>query len=140
VVVAVAALDRMGESDRIAERLDVDVLLPQVGQGALAVECRAGDRDLVGLVGAIDDAVVRRAVETERAYLAELGGDCDLPAGAYATVEGESIRVRVLLASLDARVVLRHGAEGDDPDALGRAAARHLLDDAGGSELLEAGP
>jgi hydroxymethylbilane synthase len=138
VVVAAAALDRIGESDRIAERLDVEVLLPQVGQGALAVECRADDTDVVGLAAAIDDAVVRRAVETERAFLAELGGDCDLPAGAYATVDGDAIRVRVLLASLDARVVLRHAAEGDDPEALGRAAARHVLDRAGGSELLGA--
>jgi hydroxymethylbilane synthase len=78
----------------------------------------------------------RRAVDAERAFLAELGGDCDLPAGAHATTTG-GLQLEGLLASLDGRIILRHRSRAEDPEALGRTVARHLLDDAGGSALLE---
>src|SRR6266536_3078758 len=82
IVLAAAALDRLGVADRIAERLDPSVLLPQVAQGALAVECRSDDDEARGLVAPIDDAMVRAAVTAERGYLAALGGGCNLPCGA----------------------------------------------------------
>jgi hydroxymethylbilane synthase len=78
----------------------------------------------------------RRAVDAERAFLAELGGDCDLPAGALAVIDGDEVRLDGLLASLDGHVVLRHRANGSTPDELGRAVARHLLDRAGGRDVL----
>jgi hydroxymethylbilane synthase len=136
-VVAAAALDRMGEAGRAAERLAPSVMVPQVAQGALAVECRAGDDDLRARLAAIEDRVARRAVDAERAFLAELGGDCDLPAGAHAVPEGagEHLALEAVLASLDGHVVLRHRVVGREPEALGRGAARHLLD-AGGVALL----
>src|SRR6266571_6837078 len=73
VVLAAAALDRLGLADRIAERVDPSVVLPQVAQGALAVECRADDDATRGLLAGIDDAGVRAAVTAERSYLAKLG-------------------------------------------------------------------
>ena len=82
---AAAALDRLGWADRIAERLDVDVMLPQVGQAALAVECRADDDEVRSALERIEHGPTRRAVDAERGFLAELGGDCSLPAGAHAT-------------------------------------------------------
>ena len=139
VVVAAAALDRLGLSAQADEVLEPSVLLPQVGQGALAVECRAGDEALQAVLSTIEHEPTRRAVDAERGFLAELGGDCDLPAGAHATLlDGAGPRVQVtgMLASPDGHVVLRHLIEGDEPDAVGRRVARHLLDEGGGAALL----
>jgi hydroxymethylbilane synthase len=140
IVMAAAALDRLGLDlgDRTVEVLGPDVMVPQVGQGALAIECRADDAVGRALIGALEHRASRQAVDAERAFLAELGGDCDLPAGAHATVDGDHLEIEGLLASMDGHVVLRERrtvtvAEG--PSA-GRALARHLLDDAGGSSLL----
>jgi hydroxymethylbilane synthase len=138
VVLAAAALDRLGLVDRIAERLDPSVVLPQVAQGALAVECRAGDDRTRGLLAGIDDPAARAAVTAERAYLAALGGGCDLPCGALAEADGDgALRLEALLASLDGRIVLRTRVEGRDPDAVGAEAARRIVDDEGGRLVLD---
>ena len=137
VVVAATALDRLGLADQIAERLPTDVLLPQVGQAALAVECREDDRDLLELLGVVEHAGSRRCVDAERSFLAALGGDCSLPAAAYATLTADgdlSIEGRIL--SVDGRTVLRHVGAGPDA-AVGEAVALHLLDTQGGRALLE---
>jgi hydroxymethylbilane synthase len=138
IVVAAVALDRLGRADRIAERLEPAVMLPQVGQGALAVECRADDARLREILSGIDDHAAHAAVRAERAFLAALGGGCDLPCGALAATDPEGvIRLEVLIASLDGRVVVRTEVAGDDPDALGREAARNLLDERGGRLVLD---
>ena len=137
VVVAYAALVRLDLAAQATDVLDPDVMLPQVAQGALAVECRADDRATVTRLQRIDDAVASRGVRAERAFLAELGGGCDLPCGALATVAERDIVLDVLLANLDGHVVLRSRVEGDDPDDVGRTAARDLLDRKGGRALLD---
>jgi hydroxymethylbilane synthase len=137
VVVAAAALERLGLAGRAAEVLDPSVMLPQVAQGALAVECRADDDQTVGRLQTIDDPAARRAVEAERAFLRRLGGGCDLPCGALARAAGPAVAIEVLLASLDGKAVLRARTEGDDPEAVGTEAARILLDEQGGRQLLE---
>jgi hydroxymethylbilane synthase len=141
VVMAAAALDRLGLSERIAERLDPDVMLPQVGQGALAVECRAGDTDTQCVLDRIEHTPSRRAVDAERGFLAELGGDCSVPAAAHATLAGDRLWVRALVASADGGTVLRHELAGPASSgaALGRSVARQLLDDQGGAALLGRG-
>src|SRR5262245_7857343 len=141
VVMAAAALDRLGLADRIAERLDPAVVPPQVGQGALAVECRADDTDTRCLLDRIEHTPSRRAVDAERGFLAELGGDCSVPAAAHATLAGDRLRVRGLVASADGRTVLCHELAGPASSgaALGRSVARQLLDDQGGAELLGRG-
>ena len=136
IVAAAVALDRLELSAHIAEILSTSAMVPQVGQGALAIECRDDDRDTLARLAAIEHTESRRAVDAERAFLAELGGDCDLPAGAYAVVDGDEVRLQGVLASLDGRIVLRHRANGATPDELGRAVAGHLLDRAGGREIL----
>ena len=139
IVVAAAALDRLGQRHRAAELLDVTVMVPQVGQGALAVECRADDHSTRDRLATIEDRDSRTAVDAERAFLAELGGGCDLPVGAYATVDRDGVvRLRAFLSTLDGRQVLTHDATSDDAVRLGRDAARFLLDDAGGAALLPA--
>ncbi len=83
IVMAAAALQRLGEQPDAVEVLEPRLMIPQVGQGALAIECREDNSDVAGLLAKIDDPLTRLQVETERAFLAELGGDCDLPAGAF---------------------------------------------------------
>jgi hydroxymethylbilane synthase len=139
VVVAAAALRRLGRDDAAAQVLDTEILVPQVGQGALAVECRTDDGEVRDLLAIADHPPSARAVAAERAYLAEVGGGCDLPVGAHATIDEEGVvRLTGLLAAPDGRVMIRHTASGEDGEALGRAVARHLLDEAGGAHLLAA--
>ncbi len=149
-VVAVAALERLGLTGQIAEVLDTGTLLPQVAQGALAVECRADDDEVRRVLGAIDDAVAHRAVRAERAFLAALGGGCTLPVGGLATPSGftttavpdrgappagvqvpEEVALEGMLASRDGRILLRRRATGGDPVELGRRLASDLLDRGG---------
>jgi hydroxymethylbilane synthase len=136
VVVAAAALDRLGLAAEIAERLPTDLVLPQVGQAALAVECRSDDSPLLSRLAAVDHLPSRRCVTAERAFLAELGGDCSLPAAAYATIDGDELSIEGRIASVDGGTVLRHAASGPARASLGAEVARHLLDDLGGRELL----
>lgn len=139
VVVAQAALDRLGRSGEAAEVLDPSIVLPQAGQGTLVVECRADDGATRALLARIDHEPSRRTLWAERAFLAELGGDCDLPAGAHAVVDGDGVHIEGLVASLDGHVVLRHRVAGTDPAGAGRAVARYLLDEAGGGAILPPG-
>lgn len=91
IVMAAAALEILGWTERVSEFLDVDVMVPAVGQGCVAVECRAEDGSTLDLVAAVDHAPSRRSVEIERAFLAELGSGCSLPVGAFD--DGEATRV-----------------------------------------------
>jgi hydroxymethylbilane synthase len=137
VVVAYAALVRLGLEDRATDVLNASVLVPQVAQGALAVECRGDDRRTCELLAAIDEPIARRAVTAERAFLAELGGGCSLPCGAHATIGDDGvITMQAVLASLDGRVVLRTEKSGTDDAALGVEVARRLVVECGGSMLL----
>jgi len=138
IMVAAAALDRLGRTSEVAEILPPEMMIPQVGQGALALECRARDGDTLAALVAIEHGPTRRAVDAERAWLAEVGGGCDLPVGAHATVDDSGrITLTAMIGTPDGRVMLRDTDEGDDPVELGRRLARHLLDTAGGSSLLE---
>ena len=128
VVMAKAALDRLGEHPTVVDVLGCEVMVPQVGQGALAVECREDNHRTRALLAAIEDPVTRREVDAERAFLTTLGGDCTLPAGAHAHVRGDTLVMRAVLAdSPDGRCHSVVG-EGDDGEALGRDLARQLLD------------
>lgn len=130
IVVAATALDRLGLADEIAERLPTDLMLPQVAQAALALECRDDDEDLLTLLASIEDADARRCVDAERSFLAALGGDCSLPAAAHATLTAGTLSIEGRIAAVDGSRILRE--VGTD----GAAIARHLLDDQGGAALL----
>ena len=137
VVVAAVALQRLGIQERITDHLDAAQVVPQVGQGAVAMEVRIEDQDALAAVLAITDGPTTRCVSAERSYLAELGGGCDLPAGALAVVDGDDIVMTAVLGSLDGRIMLRVSERDIDGDALGLRIARFLLDERGGRELLE---
>ena len=137
IVVAAAALRRLGRTYVIAELLDPAVVLPMVGQGALAVECRVDDDATLTRLAAIDHQASRLAVEAERAFLRVVGEGCELPVGALAelTLYGD-LSMRAMIASLDGHTVLRETSSGARPEELGRSLARRLLDTGGGSALL----
>lgn len=136
IVMAAAALDRLGLAPAVVDVLDPSVMLPQAGQGALAVECRAGDAAVLEALAAIEHRTSRLAVDAERAFLAELGGDCTVPAGAFAVAGADGlIDLTGLVASPDGRRVARERRSGADPAELGRSVARLLLE----TRILEAG-
>ena len=127
IVVALVALERLGRTPAVVDVLDVDLMVPQVGQGALAVECRADDAELRGLLSAIDDPVSRRCVAAERAFLAALGGDCTIPAGAHAQLLGDAVQLRGVLATAEGEPLRRATVRGDDGAQAGRELAEILL-------------
>ena len=132
IVVAAAALDRLDLAARIAQRLSFEEMLPQVGQGALAVECRVDDVEARERLREVDDRDAHAAVTSERAFLAELGGGCSLPVGAHAQViegpdgDGGAVRIEGLIASDDGRVIRRLSTIGVDGAEAGCATAAAL--------------
>jgi hydroxymethylbilane synthase len=125
LVLAAAGLDRLGRADRIAERLDLDVVLPAPGQGAIAIQIRRDDARLVDLTAAIDDRPTRLAVEAERAFLLASGGGCRAPIGALATVEGDQLVIVGGYVRPDGSAVARDRVRGPAADGrqLGAALA-----------------
>src|SRR5262249_55926034 len=101
-----------------------------VGQGALALECRAGDAATRSLLAAVADRDAADSVAAERAFLLAIGGDCNTPLAAHARVAGDRIHLRVQVSDLDGREWLEDqgGASGADAEALGRELAARLLD------------
>lgn len=142
VVLARAGLARIGRLDEVTEVLDPLQMLPAPGQGALAVECRADDAELVAALAALDDDHARAAVSAERAVLATLEGGCSAPIGALAEVvegeDGNEIWVRAVALSLDGALAVRKSATGAPTDAVGvgsRLASDMLAD--GAARLAE---
>lgn len=125
IVMASAAIDRLERTGLVVDRLEPDVMLPQVGQGSLAIECRTDDAETLAALSAIDVPDARRVLEAERAFLVELGGDCDLPAGAYATLAIDVVQVEALLADDNGRIV-RDSFHGPDGEVVGRKLAVDL--------------
>lgn len=140
IVVAAVALQRLQLADQLAEIIPEDDLVPQVGQGALGVECRADDEVIIGMLQAIEHPPSRRRVDAERAFLVELGGDCDLPAGAHAVfvddlgdvlpdgADAGTLRLSAFLATdgTASAELVRMRSVGDDPTALGTQVAKDL--------------
>lgn len=144
IILARAGIERLGLTSRIAETLDQSVMLSAVGQGALGVESRAGDPELLELLSGLDDPDTRAAVTAERALLAELEGGCQVPLGAWgriASTPAASASRQLLLdacvCSADGKDLIRDTLRGpaEDPEALGRQLAHRLLD-AGADRIL----
>ncbi|WP_430498252.1 hydroxymethylbilane synthase [Micromonospora trifolii] len=134
VVLARAGLARLGRLDVITEALDPMLMLPAPAQGALAVECRVDDQDLVELLAVLDHAPSRAAVTAERAFLATLEAGCSAPVAAYAELAegetGDEIYLRGAVISPDGTRDLRLSRTGTPADAaeIGKALAAELLD------------
>lgn len=135
ILLAAAGIERLDLRKHIAEYLPYEVMLPAPGQGALAIQCRSEDNELLQLIQPIHDLPTYRAVTAERAFLSALGGGCSAPVAAYATTDGGRIEMRGLVASIDGRRVIRVAAVGEDPKKLGEQLAQKALDQ-GAAELL----
>lgn len=135
IVTATAALSRLERQDLIAEELDAAWFVPQVGQGAIALECRRDDGETQGLLVALDDAAAHRTLDAERAFLRELGAGCSIPVGAHATMAGDEVHLRGVMVAFDGSSSVRGELNGHDADAVGAALARQLRDVNGGASL-----
>ena len=141
VVVARAGLARLGRLDEVTETLDPIQILPAPAQGALAVECRAEDADLLGVLGELDDYGSRATVEAERSLLATLEAGCTAPVGAMCELaegeEGPELFLRANVTAVDGSAAVRSSAvrSPDQAAELGRLLAAELLD-LGAEELL----
>lgn len=130
VVLAVAGLERLGLLERAAEVLSPDVMLPAVGQGAIVVEARADDTQLLDLLAGIDHRETRLASEAERAFLRRLGGGCRLPFGALAEIEGSTVRARGFISDAEGAHIYRGKVSGPTAEAesVGVRLAERLLE------------
>ena len=135
ILLAAAGIERLDLGTYITEYLPYEVMLPAPGQGALAIQCRSDDAELLQLLQPIHDLPTYRAVTAERAFLAALGGGCSAPVAAYAKTEGAQIEMRGLVAGIDGRQVIRVAAIGEDPKKIGELLAQKALDQ-GAAELL----
>jgi hydroxymethylbilane synthase len=123
LVLAAAGVDRLGQGSRIDQRLDPRVVPPAPAQGALAVQARSDDKELMAALGELDDADVRFAVETERAVLEASGGGCRAPLGALVAPDAEGFQLLAYAVLADGRV---RGTYGSGPAAEIRSKARQI--------------
>lgn len=139
VILAAAGLERLGHGDRITSFIPASVCLPAVGQGALAIECRADDEETRAMLDFLNDAPTRQATSAERAFLGLVEGGCQVPIGVHAEVSGSAIRIEAVIAALDGSVVLRDTISGSADDAvkLGQELGKKMLAN-GGREILAA--
>jgi hydroxymethylbilane synthase len=135
-MLAAAGLVRLGlAADQI---LPFEAALPAPGQGALAIEVRAGDRWTEELASQINDPATRASVEAERGVLAELGGGCLLPVSALGQVDGTALRLEASVISIDGTIEIRRSATGEADNAAALAAkVAGMLIDEGAEELLQ---
>lgn len=140
-VLAAAGIARLGREGDITEYLPVEVSLPAVGQGAIAVEVRAGDSAIIELVQAINHQETWDAVLAERAFLRALGGGCQAPIAAFAQHDGGLLTVDGMIALPDGSRIVRAQVTGraTDPEGLGRGLAEHLLANGGAAIIAEVG-
>jgi hydroxymethylbilane synthase len=136
IVLAAAGLMRMGWESRITEFLDPSICVPAAGQGALAIQCRADDEEILELLRFLDDPDTRTAVTAERACLSILQGGCQVPVGVFAQVDSGRVTVTAMAGWPDGSRILRETVSGEDPVATGRQAGERLLKN-GASRLLE---
>jgi hydroxymethylbilane synthase len=134
IILAAAALNRLGQTDSVRQLLPVTVMCPAAGQGALAIEIRAGDSLTLDLVKFLDDRDARATTTCERTVLNRLGGGCQVPIGAFCRAENDTLIVDVVVAHPDGTRILRKSQTGNDPIQLGEAVGDALLRD--GAEAL----
>ena len=134
-VVAVAGARWVGLEHCLAQIFSVDEMVPQIGQGALAIECRTNDVRTQEALAFLQHSVSRRAIDAERSFLAHLGGGCELPVGAHAVIAHDgAITITGVIASIDGRNLFRQTMTGDEVSVGARLAATLLA--AGASRLL----
>lgn len=135
IILAAAGLERLGYSSRIKELLTQ--IIPAAGQGALAIETRDNDAEILSLVQKLNDVDTCAAVAVEREFLTEVGGSCQIPVGVFAQIDGDKINVRALIASTDGQRVIKASEVAPlNQIGLGKKIATQLLN-SGGKGILE---
>ncbi|MDJ0658437.1 MAG: hydroxymethylbilane synthase [Crocosphaera sp.] len=138
IILAVAGLQRLDMSDRIHQIIPDEISLHAVGQGALGIECRTNDPEILNLLKALEHPETRDRCYAERAFLRELEGGCQVPIGVNTHIENNVLTLTGMVASLDGKILLKDTIEGEPAQAenLGQALAGRLRD-AGATEILE---
>jgi hydroxymethylbilane synthase len=138
IVLAMAGLKRLGQADRASQVLETEICLPAIGQGALALEVRKEDSELLEMLCPIHDPRTAAAVTGERAFLAGMGGGCHVPVACHGELADGTLTLVGLVAGIDGSVCIRRQRRGPPQDArsIGTALAGEVLRD-GGQEILE---
>ena len=137
IILAAAGLRRMGWSDNIVTTyLDKDILLPAIGQGALGIECRSDDEELLELLSKVHNENVAQCVTAERTFLSEMDGSCQVPIGGYAIMNSDKqIEFTGLIMTPDGKERYEHTIQGTNPVKLGKEVSR-VLKDQGAYEII----
>lgn len=137
VMLAAAGIIRMGFADRISRFMDVETVIPAIGQGALAIETREEDPTVAGIVATLNDPTTSRCVRVERAFLRKMGGGCQVPMAAYCVPHQDGIRVTAAVVHPDGSPMVRDSYIGPEcGEAIGEKLADNLLGQ-GASKILE---
>lgn len=137
IILAAAGLKRLGWSDEVVtEYLDVDICLPAVAQGTLGIECRGDDQELLSELAKLTDQITWNEAHTERAFLAAMDGGCQVPIAGYATTKGDTITFTGLVAAPDSSVIYKETVTGNNPEELGKEAAK-ILTEQGAFDLIQ---
>ena len=136
IILAAAGLNRLGKAELIRQILAVDKMCPAAGQGALAIEIRAGDQAIRNALRFLDDPATRAETDCERALLKKLGGGCQVPIGANAKLCEGVLHLQAIVANPDGKQLLLESEEGSDPTHVGEVAAERLLR-RGGDDILK---
>jgi hydroxymethylbilane synthase len=137
IILAVAGLQRLGFGDRIHQVIPAEISLHAVGQGALGIECRGDDTEVLEILKVLEDVASRDRALAERAFLRELEGGCQVPIGVNTSIEGNTLTLTGLVASLDGQRLVKDTIQGnaDQAEDLGKTLAQQLHQ-AGAGEIL----
>ena len=136
IILAAAGLKRLGKTEFVRQVIPVETMCPAAGQGALAIEIRAGDATTTERVSFLDDKNARTSTTCERALLKKLGGGCQVPIGAFAEIRDGRLYLQAVVADPDGTKVLRESRDGNDPVQLGEIVGEALLQ-RGGQAILD---
>ena len=139
IILAVAGLKRLDMANRIHQVLSSEVSLHAVGQGALGIECRTGDAEILELLKVLEHSPTAARCYAERSFLRELEGGCQVPIGVNTSIDGDSLTLTGMVASLDGQTLIKDSVTGAvaEAEALGIQLA-HVLRDQGAGEILAA--
>jgi hydroxymethylbilane synthase len=138
IILAAAGLKRMGwANETVTEFIDPDICVPAVGQGALSIECRGDDEELLQLLEKFTSAETSAAVRAERAFLHKMEGGCQVPIAGYAEMnELEEIVLTALVGSPDGKTIIKEQVKGTNPEEIGEQAAEKLISQ-GAKDLID---
>ncbi|WP_008315039.1 hydroxymethylbilane synthase [Leptolyngbya sp. PCC 6406] len=128
IILAVAGLERLGMGDRVHQILPPEVSLHAVGQGALGIECREGDGEILALLKTLEHLPTTYRCLAERAFLRELEGGCQVPIGVNTTIDGDTLTLKGIVASLDGQTLITNQVQGlvSEAESLGTQLAQQL--------------